>query len=223
MPHRHADAWPPALALAAALSALAVFVAGCNIVAPAFLLAHGPPRIPAVHTLDPKRPTVVLVDTTSTSPIRSANRAAIADQASKDLQTMAGIESVIDPRSARSLAALDRFGAETPLSEIASAVGAEVVVHVMIDSFSLTPDGQNYLPSSTFRVKVFDAATGERVFPEEREGESVTVTLQQSARTLPDRGADWNNAEIDFARYLGTAVAQLFDEHERNSSHLQGR
>ncbi|MCA9287952.1 MAG: hypothetical protein KDA05_05165 [Phycisphaerales bacterium] len=223
MPHHHAATWLSAPALAGTLAALALALAGCNIAAPALALAHGPPRDPAVHTLDRHRPTVVLVDTTSANPIRSANRAAIADQASKDLQTMAGIEAVIDPRAAQSLAALDRFGAETPLSEIASAVGAEVVVHVMVDAFTLTPDGQNYLPSSTFRVKVFDAVSGERVFPSEREGESVTVTLRQSTRTLPARGADWNNAEADFARYLGTAVAQLFDEHERNSSHLRGR
>ena len=45
-----------------ALLALVPALPSCNIVGPAFLLVHGPEKIKKLHTLDPRRPTVIFVD-----------------------------------------------------------------------------------------------------------------------------------------------------------------
>lgn len=196
---------------------------GCNIVAPAYLLVHGPEKLPRAYGLDAERPTVVLVDTGSTTPLRPAVRAAIADQIGRDLLEHAGLKTVIDARSAQSVASMDRLGSQLPVSEIGRAVNAEVVVHVLVESFALTTDGQTYTPAASLRVKVIDAANEERLFPEEREGKPVALTRRVSTATLPGRGAAWNDAELEFARWTGAAVAQMFYEHERTDSHLLGR
>ncbi len=207
-----------------ALAALCLAGApGCNIVAPVALLVHGPEKIPAAFPLPPERATVVLIDTATTNPIRPAVRAAIAEQVGLDLMAHGGIKSVIDHRSAQSIASMDRLGNQMPVSEIGRAVGAEIVVHVMVESFGLTPDGQVYTPTTSLRIKVIDASDEARLFPDEREGKPVVITRRVSATTLPARGSDWTNAELEFATYTGTAIAQMFYEHERLNSHLVGR
>lgn len=216
---------PPALRDLLLISGLALGLVptGCNIVAPAYLLVHGPEKVTKAFTLDPARPTVILVDTATTNPIRPAVRAAIAEQVGRDLMAHAGLKTVVDARSAQSMASLDRYGNQMPVSEIGRAVNAQVVIHVMVESLGLTPDGQTYIPSASLRVKVIDAENERRLFPEDGEGQPVTLTRKITTNTLPERGANWTNAELEFARYTGTAIAQLFYDHERTDSHLLGR
>lgn len=208
--------------LCVAVSALA---GGCNIVAPAYLLVHGPEKVPPAYALPPERPTVVLVDVAPGLAVRPAVRAAIAEQAGRDLLASGAVTSVIDPRSAASMASLDRLGTPMPTSEIGRAVSAEVVVHVLIEGFSLTPDGQTFSPVAQMRLKVIDATAESRLFPPPPGDEGAPLMLARPMTTsaLPERGAEWNQAELDFARWAGTGVAQSFYEHERTSSHIVTR
>lgn len=211
------------LAVIALGAACALTLPGCNIVAPVVLLAHGPPRVPAAFTLPPERAVVVLIDTTTTNPVRPAVRNALAEHIGLELLKHGGVTTVIDARSAASIASMDRLGNQMPVSEVGRAVGAEIVVHVMIESFGLTPDGQTYTPTTSVRIKVIDATNEERLFPEQREGQPVVITKRVSAATLPARGTEWTGAEMEFAEYAGIGIAQMFYEHERNGSHLLGR
>lgn len=201
----------------------ACLLAGCNIVAPAYLIVHGPEKIPKAHALESARPTVVLVDVSTTSPVRPAVRTALADQLGQDLMRHAGVAKVLDARSAQSIASLDRYGHLTPVSEIGRSVGAEIVVQVMLESFTLTTDGQSMAPTATLRIKVIDAANESRLFPEAREGHPLTLARRATTATLPERGTAWNDAEVEFARWVGAGVAQLFYDHQREASHLRGR
>jgi hypothetical protein len=213
------------LPLVLCLAALLLPLPACNIVAPAYLLVHGPEKVPPAYGLDKERPTVILVDVAPGLAVRPAVRAAIADQAGRDLLTVGAVTTMIDPRSAASMASLDRLGSPMPTSEIGRAVAADVVIHVLIESFTITPDGQTLAPVAQLRLKVIDAVAQTRLFPPPPEDEGAPVVLRRPLRTatLPERGAEWNQTELDFAQWVGTAVAQSFVEHDRAASHLVTR
>lgn len=198
----------------------------CNIVAPAALLIHGPEKVPPIHTLEPARPTVVVVDVAPGLPLRPAVRTAIARQAGQELLDSRAVTTVIDPRAAESIVSLDRLGTPMPLSEIGRAASAEVVLHVLVESFSITSDNQSLAPRAALRVKVIDATNEARLFPPPSDGRAgYPIALARPLRTtaLPSRGTEWNQAELEFAEWVGVAVGQAFHEHERLESHLVTR
>ena len=51
------------------------------------------------------------------------------------------------------------------IEELGKSVGADLVLYVEMDMFTLTPDGGVPKPSASARVKVVDVAAKERIFP----------------------------------------------------------
>ncbi len=192
-----------------------VIVAGCNIVAPAYLLVKGPPKIEAQHTLEEPRPTIVFIDDRLPVLGRRPLRNMIAEAAQSALLEQGVLVNMIDYRAGVAIADREAPGQPTDIVTLAKTAQAEVVIFATVDSFSLTPDRQNLLPSAVLRVKVLDVSKDSpRVWPAEAEGFPLVVQPSQRATPLPTTPTDIMRAENAFAGQVGLAIAQLFYSHE---------
>jgi len=210
-------AWGVALLLAAGF-----VLPGCNIVGAAYFFAVGPDKIPAVHTLEPTRPTVVFVDDRDNRLPRRTLRMVIAEEATRLLlenkaltTTPAGEVAAIDGRAAITAASRDRFGEPMSVAAIGNACSADVVIHVVFETFTLSTDGSTFAPSARLRVKIIDAANQKRLFPPGNDavGYPLDVALKQRLTDMPSSSGGVLQAQEVLAKECGRAVAELFYEH----------
>lgn len=185
----------------------------CNIVGPAAYFVAGPGNVEAEHELDPARPTVVFIDDRASRIPRRTLRTLMAETAQSRLAENGAVRRVVDTQAAMAVAAQDRKSRPMSITAIGEAVGAEVVIYATVDDFTISPDGQTVLPSSTLRVKVIDVTTGERLWPEEREGYTLALTMRdrEGARTTTTGASD---LQRDLALWTGTGLAELFYDVE---------
>lgn len=204
--------------------------AGCNIVAPIGVLIHGPEKVDRQFTLPQDRSLVVFVDDRLSRLPRRPLRSTIADQITGKLLENKVSENIIESRAAE--AAVQREKATEPMSvtEIGRSVKADMVLHVMIDSFSVMPDGVTFSPIARVFVRVTDTAADSRMWPPEDvnlppskrpKGYELTVQPRIPASKAPTSSSEMAQAEIELAKYVGTAIAELFyDETVKDSSRL---
>lgn len=205
-----------AIALACAALALLTF-AGCNVVAPFAYLVEGPPKVPARHQLDPDRATVIFIDDLENNlPRRSLSD--MTGRIAEETLLRQGIVSsdyLITNRAARQVAAADTSANRTSIVDVGRAVGAEVVVYVDIESFGLTAANAQLAPEARARVKVLDAASNERIWPTSDDGHPlVAQTNTRPEFAVISRDERYRIEEV-LANELGTELARLFFEHER--------
>jgi hypothetical protein len=195
---------------------LALSTGGCNILGPAFYFVHGPEKREAVFVLDRKRTTIVFVDDQNSVTKRRNLRNEIAASATENIQREKLVDDMLDGRAAIIAATRDRDGEPMSVTDIGRATKADVVIHVILDAFTLSPDGVTYSPLSAVRVKVIDAKEDKRLWPPDslEKGAPLNVTLFEKARDIPTSSAGVVQAENELAREVGLAVAQLFYEHE---------
>lgn len=189
-------------------------VAGCNIVGPAFMLVHGPEKIPQAYDLEQKRPTVIFLDDRAGTIRRSPTRNRITAAAESALLRAKAVDRLLDARAASLFVANEPRGELMPISEVGRGVGAEVVIYVVPEEFTLSADGQTFAPTATFRVKVLDAIADKRLWPEEREGYTLIVTADTKQGSPPKDMSGMREAEDRFADLVGTRLAQLFYSRE---------
>ncbi len=202
---------------AAACLCAATILAGCNIVGPAIFLVEGPPKTPAAFELPEETSVVVFVDDASSPALSRAMRLAIARAAQEDLLSSGAASRVID-----AAAAFDAAGAETAskrmdLQSIGRAVGADLVVHATIDSFVLSPDGSEFLPTAQFRAKVIDTRkeTDARLWPLESNGYPAVAKPVQRPKEMPASRGEADRARSELAKLTGQTIAKLFYDSER--------
>ncbi len=217
MKHCNRKSLTSPLVLAAALFLAAGTLAGCNIAGPALYLLHGPEKIPRVYQLDKDRPTVIFIDDRAMNIQRSPTRERIAAAAERALLDHGAVARIIDSRAAAAVVTNEPRGKLMAISEIGRKVGAEVVIYVTPDSFALSTDGQTFAPSARFRVKILDAVTDKRVWPEEREGHVLTVSASTRQGTTPSDAAEVREAEDRFADLVGLRLAQMFYAREADT------
>ncbi|MEM1166998.1 MAG: hypothetical protein AAGI30_12000 [Planctomycetota bacterium] len=205
----------------AALGALGVVViataaGGCNIVAPFYYIAEGPPKQPARFVLDTSRSLVIFVDDTrSVMP-----RRALQDIAGREAdRTLLGegkfpIDFMVASQAARRATREDRAGDYTSVVDIGRAVGAEVVVHVDVDQFGLASNEDSLTPQAAARVKVVDAVRNERIWPARESGHRVDAEIFSQPETVVISRDERFRLEESLAQELGVVVARLFYEHE---------
>ncbi len=220
---RHHHARPNRRSLAAPLGAIALVaatlaLAGCNILAPAFYVIHGPEKVRKLHELDPNRPTVVFVDDRANRIPRRALRGTIARSAEETLLQRRVLRNVVASSSAVQAVSADRYGSPMPIDEIGRAVEAEVIIYATVDAFTLSPDGSTVEPSAQIRVKVIDATSGQRLWPEDRNGQAVTIRIPQRPGYAPSTRAEAGQLEEELAARIGVGLAQIFYDHERQTS-----
>lgn len=206
----------------AALSLASLLTAGCNILGPAYYMVAGPDETKAIYALDPTRPTVVFVDDRDNRLPRRTLRFVVAESATKHLldndvltKTPAGEVAAIDGRAAITAATRDRFGEPLSVAAIGNACSADVVVHVVFESFTLTADGTTFSPSARLRVKVVDAVNQRRLFPpgDNVIGVPMDVVLKQRPADLPNSNSGMLQAQESLAKECGRAVAEMFFDH----------
>jgi hypothetical protein len=208
------------IVVAAALFAIAAAgPAGCNIVAPAYFLLHGPPKTPAAYELE-DRPTIVFVDDRNNAiPRNSATlRRSIADHTSEDLMTREILTTTIRPQDAISLARQsDRFDEVMSIEELGRAVGAEQVIYVQMLAFTETVDGATPRPAAACEVKVIDVVNRYRLFPPDG-GDESGFMVQVTMGTLNTEAYQSASSRLQIHQALaiktGDEVAKLFYDHE---------
>lgn len=204
-------------AAAALLACAALGLASCNILGPATYFVLGPDKVPAAFTLDKNKTAVVFVDDRANRIPSRASREMIGKTCEEALLEKRVVKDMIQSRSLQAVVARERFGKPMAIADVGRAVNADVVIYAWVDSFSMTADGQTYLPTASLRVKVIDCATTERLFPASTATEAwhpLTISLPQQQGFVPSSNAEVAKAEQDLARWVGIALARLFFEHE---------
>lgn len=204
----------PGIAAAGALGLLALALPGCNIVGPAYLLIHGPPKVKRLHQLDADAASIVFVDDINSQAPRRVLRGMIARSAEKTLLEHRVLKNMIGGEAAVTLASQDKYGEPASIRELGEELQADVVVYVSIDAFTLTPDGQTFSPTAVVRVKVFDVRTEERTWPADPAGHPMTVRPRAKQGYVPEGVSGVTQAENELADEVGRAVAELFFDHE---------
>lgn len=190
----------------------ASIIGGCNIAGPALWLVSDD-RTPAVYQLDPKKSTVIIVDDrNSVLPSRAARKKLCESAEKALLEAKVLTADLIASESAESIMVADRFSKPKSVTAIGRALGAEQVIWVTVDEFTLSPDNAMYQPTATARVKIIDAANDKRLFPEGEtsEGHVLNISIRTRTTEIPRNQADRLQAQLDLADRVGLRVSEMF-------------
>jgi len=207
------------LTLLAALATFGVVSPGCNIVAPAFLIIHGPPKVKKQYELDANRSTVVFVDDRANVMPRRSLRTVMTQSADEMLinKDVVKQENVLTSVAAMQVASQERYGSPKTIVEIGRAIDAEVVIYISMVDWSLTRDGVSMAPTMRARVKVIDAKENKRLWPNQTvNGYPVTVELPAALGAQPETRAERAQVEAELAKIAGVKVARLFFTHPKD-------
>lgn len=213
----------PVAFLAVLPALVALPLAGCNIVAPAYVLIKGPPKVPAEHRLDTQRPVAVVIDDPDSIVPSMGYRRVMLATVQEHLASKAKVREVIDSRD--TLAVLQRDSAQERMSltQIGQAIGAQQVVWARVEGFSLAADTGEFRPNARLRVKVIDVETSKRAWPEEpADGYVLEVTMRVRSDFVPSTGPEERKALEELASYTGRAMAELFYSVEKTFSARAG-
>ncbi|HYE02520.1 MAG TPA: hypothetical protein VD963_04725 [Phycisphaerales bacterium] len=222
MAHRPADVdlplpSGPRAVLAGLLGAVLLSgAAGCNIIGPAAYFAMGPEKVPAQYQLDEHKPVVVFVDDRASRVPDRVVRRRIGQAADEHLVARKLAKDVIAADSVAAVVAREKFGRPMGIADVGRAVSAGQVVYVRIEEFTLSADGTAFAPRAVADVKVVDVETGTRLWPDGDPGyHQLVVELPPRQGTAPRTTAELIEAQRVLAQRLGTAIGQLFYEHEQ--------
>lgn len=203
----------------AAFGAPVAFVAGCNYLGAAVLAIEGPPKIEKITDLPTGRPLVVFVDDPQNKLPRRSVREAVARAAEEDIirEELTDGAKVISSAAAMRIAATERYGEPMSIVEIGRRVGAEIILYVRVDSWTLAREVGVVSPVAVARIKILDTKENKRLWPDEAVGYVMQamfpVQSQEAPSTLDERTA----LENQFAQYFGREISRLFYKHERQS------
>ena len=203
----------------AALTLVGSMLAGCNLVAGATMLVKGPPTVAAAYRL-PEATTVVFVDDRTNVLPRRVLRETIGRAAEGELLRKTVVPDMVSSRSADLAVSQETLDEPLTIAQIGAAVGADQVIYVTIDAFTLSADGATLLPQAVLRVKVIDVATSERIWPDEHRGQEISPALEFRRGQSPESRTEMLRLQEELAASCGVAVAQLFFKHERTQSQL---
>ncbi|HZW07037.1 MAG TPA: hypothetical protein VFF65_07925, partial [Phycisphaerales bacterium] len=191
-------------------------LAGCNLFAGAYLIAHGPEKVKAVFTLPKERTAVIALDDRGSVIPQRNLRDVIGKTAEEELLTRQLVKEMVASRLASAVMARERSGVPMGIAELGQAVKADVVIYVVMDQFTLSEDGTTLSPLATGRVKVVDSATGKRLGPPEdgaNDYYQLVVRLPAQAGTASSTSAQLQQLQ-DLARLTGLGLSRLFYDAE---------
>ncbi|TVQ30407.1 MAG: hypothetical protein EA376_13160 [Phycisphaeraceae bacterium] len=205
-----------ALLVAAVLAGAA---SGCNIAGPVAFVLAGPPKTDAVHKLDGSRPTVIFVDDRANTMPRRSLRVGVGTEAEQTLiaNKVVPQQLMIASQAAMHAAAGERHGATMSIAEIGRSVGAEVIIYVTMDAWTLSQDGATLSPASASRVKILDVVNNTRIWPDADEGHPLIVRMPSTPEDMPGGAAERNAAHQALAIATGRQLARLFFKHGRDA------
>lgn len=198
---------------------------GCNILAPAVFLIEGPPKVEAAYRdLDPNRPTAIFIDDRKNHVPKRSLRMRMGQVAEQDMMQRGIVleANMISSRdTARVAASKDSFNEPIAVVDLGREVGAEVVIWVVIDEWTLSRDGGSLSPTVRGRVKIVDAKSNERIWPEIADGWPLAAEVPVRPQELGTSRSDNDRYNEELAVYAGRELARLFYTYERDS--LQSR
>lgn len=196
---------------------LAVAVAaGCNIVTPAAFAVMGPPGIDKVTELE-KRTTVIFIDDRDSKLPRRSLRGTIGKVAETYIlkEKLLTAEQLISTQSALRIATADNAAAPLSAVDIGRRVGAEVVIFVEMEGWTLSRGGAEISPAAGATVKILDCVTNQRIWPDNPEGYPLKVQMPRQPSELHSTRADRNKLEEQLATQIGYDLAGMFYDHAR--------
>lgn len=208
-------------AFAMMLTLASVLGAGCNYASMAGYLVMGGPKVSRQFELDKTRRTVVFVDDRGNRAPRRSLRRVMAEEAEKAILGARAMppDMMLPTGAIMQVATEESFENPMSITELGRKVGADVVVHVSLDSFTLSADGVTYQPAASGRVRIIDAAENTRLWPLDRaRGHQVIMQLPPRPGDLPRSAAAIQAAQEEAARYFGREVGRLFFEYERKDT-----
>lgn len=194
--------------------------AGCNYIGAAVLAIEGPPKIEKVTDLPTDRPLVVFVDDPQNKLPRRSVREAVARAAEEDIirEELTDGAPVISSAAAMRIAATERYGDPMSIVEVGRRVGAEIVVYVRIDNWTLAREVGVVSPAARARVKIIDVTENKRVWPPETpDGYQMQALFPVQSKEAPSTLDERTQLEDSFALYFGREISRLFYKHERES------
>lgn len=198
--------------------------AGCNIVGPAAAVLAGPPTTDAMFELDEKLSYVIVVDDLKSRVPRRSLREEIAKSAEETLLSEGTVPEgkLISGRVALRVSATeDEFGTPLSVAELGQRVGADAVIYVAMERWTLSRDGGTLSPSVAASVKIIDAKENRRIWPPAgASGYRLLMEPQMKVNSadLPKELAQRSQTEQAVAKQFGVALAQMFYEHETKKS-----
>ncbi len=199
--------------------------AGCNYIGAAYVLAHGPAKIPAKCNLDANRKTVVLIDDLSNRVPRRSLRDQIGQSMDETLLTQKAIKEgeLISSASARRAAASDSVENRMSAVEVGRRVGADVIISVTMTGWTLAREPGIISPAATAEVKVLDCATNERLWPPGEGGYEFRAEMPREGGDIESNPSQAEKAKYDakLAAYVGVELARLFFTHEKDTLRQQ--
>ncbi len=201
------------------LAGLALPLAGCDMIGFATYVVKGN-KVPAQYELDKNRPVLVLVEDPARH-LRSPNNARIvAANVTYHLQQNEVVDTLITQDELAAFIAEvgeDQYN-RMAIDEIGLAVGAELVVFVKINSVIIEVDPTVQKPMASAEVKVIDAVTGQRLWPEIQNvsyddapppGRAVQTEL---VMRLDDTGRRASNNMVyqTLSEQMGLDIARMF-------------
>ncbi|MBY0263776.1 MAG: hypothetical protein K2Q20_15635 [Phycisphaerales bacterium] len=208
---------PTTTALTLLAAAALAGLVSCNILGPAGYLIAGPEKAEALFALPKDKTTVFFVDDRNSILPSRPVRQTIAQSAEKALLSGKVLTAdLISSDSILPVTTSERFERPRTIAEVGQAVGAKTIIYATVDAFGLTPDGAAYNPGAVLRVKVIDADTQKRLFPEgtEKEWQVLQVTTDTRTAALPKTVGERTIAEQEFAKLVGLRLGQMFIKHE---------
>lgn len=190
-------------------------LAGCNIVAPVALVLSPPPSTDAVFELDGARTHAIFIDDLRSRVPKRSLRDLIgttAEGAMLEEEVLPNNQLIASAAFARA-ASDDQFSRKLSVVDLGRRVGADVVIYVSMESFSLTRDGTTLVPEALASVKVLDTTNNKRLFPPGDGGYPLRVQVASEKGEVPRDLAGRGAAEQALARRVGLALAQMFYSH----------
>jgi hypothetical protein len=169
--------------------------------------------VPKVHALA-EQTTVVFVDDPDHVLPNLTVGSTIAQRITADLQAGKAVARLVPPTKIDELRAAEPGFGKLPVDEVGRRVGADQVVYVQINSFTLGVEDGAFRPLAEAEVKVIDAVKRARVFPTGQRGHTVTHQLNYRHESADTRGHT-HVLTRQVAERLGRDVAFLFYDHPR--------
>lgn len=222
-----ADAGNAGASILALLSAAILALPGCNIVG-FFAGAAMPTKVPARYQLDPARPALVLVDDPRQQLGGPAMTAAVAGRIGFELTERRAAGPIVEQRRLADLASVDpQTFARMPLDAVGRAVGAGLVIHVVIEATEVGPEPGIIQPAALVWVRVIDAEHRRRLFPplddsaaggtRAQQDRGLSMTIKLRGFTTDDGDPAKRSALAQrLADKIGLEVARLFYEYEKD-------
>ncbi len=209
--------------LAGALALSALGLSSCNIGVPAMYIIQGPPKIEAVTRLDDSRRTVIFIDDPLNVVPTRALRTAMGQAAERNLleKKVIGANNLISSVTIMRIASSESADSPSSVVDLGRKAGAEVVVHVQMTKWTLAKEPSHLSPLAGATVKIIDAVSNTRIWPEQPSGYGFGAEIPQKTDVTslpPSERSRWERALAD---QFGVSLAQLFYTRERESLSTQ--